>query len=314
MKTKNNLIIIIGFFLILIFHGCQKDSYTLGDLVAPSNLVVNVDVFGKDTNNPNGDGSGDIKVTATAANALAYKVDFGSTEARNFVAMKNGVYNYKYTTLGTKTYTVTVIAYGSGGTATTATKTITVKFDYQPSDFIVTNLTGGTSKTWIVDKSVAGHFGVGPWSGDDSSSPVWWQAGVNEKEGCCNCFYTASFTFTKQGSSFTVQMNTPDGIFSKGTPNTTLSGIPPQVVENGSIKEFCYSHPGSISQISFLPSASGIEESTKTSITLSNPNTVIGYGSVKNEYEILVLTANYMYLRVQGTEAGNAWYLKMKAL
>jgi hypothetical protein len=30
-------------------------------------------------------------------------------------------------------------------------------------------------------------------------------------------------------------------------------------------------------------------------------------------YEIMSIDANYMYLRVQGTETGNAWYLKLKA-
>jgi len=305
MKTKNNLILIIGFFLILIFHGCQKDSYTLGDLVAPSNLVVNVDVLGKDTNNPNGDGSGDIKVTATADNALAYKVDFGSTEAKNFVAMKNGVYNYKYTTLGTKTYTVTVIAYGSGGTATTATKTITVKFDYKPADFIVTNLTGGTSKTWIVDKSVAGHFGVGPWAGDGSRAPVWWSAGVNEKVNCCNCFYTSTFTFTKAGNNFSLAVSCPDGAFTKTGSLTNLPGIP------ASGDEACYAYAGGTNSLAFLPTPVTNDGSTNTIIKLGGKNIFIGYGALQDEYEILSIEANVMKLRIQGTETGNAWYLTL---
>jgi hypothetical protein len=32
---------------------------------------------------------------------------------------------------------------------------------------------------------------------------------------------------------------------------------------------------------------------------------------LQKEYEIMVITADYMYLRVQGTETGNAWYLKL---
>ena len=35
---------------------------------------------------------------------------------------------------------------------------------------------------------------------------------------------------------------------------------------------------------------------------------------IKKEYEILSISATAMYLRVQGTETGNAWYLKLKAL
>ena len=51
--------------------------------------------------------------------------------------------------------------------------------------------------------------------------------------------------------------------------------------------------------------------STRTSILLDGNTTFIGYGSLAKEYEILVIDANYMYLRVRGTETGNAWYLKL---
>jgi hypothetical protein len=45
---------------------------------------------------------------------------------------------------------------------------------------------------------------------------------------------------------------------------------------------------------------------------LSGVDTFIGYGAVQKEYEILVITPTYLYVRVQGTETGNAWYLKLK--
>jgi hypothetical protein len=53
--------------------------------------------------------------------------------------------------------------------------------------------------------------------------------------------------------------------------------------------------------------------STKVAIALSGNSTFIGYGAVQKVYEIMSIDANYMYLRVQGTETGNAWYLKLKA-
>jgi hypothetical protein len=302
MKTKNNLNFIIGFFLILIIHGCQKDSFTLGDLVAPSNLVVNVDVLGKDTNNPNGDGSGDIKVTATANDALTFQIDFGTTETKKFVQMKNGILNYKYTTLGTKTYTMTIIAYGAGGTATTTTKTVTVKFDYKPADFIVTNLTGGTSKTWNVDKSVAGHFGVGP---VDARSPAWWQAGVDEKVACCNCLYTSTFTFTKSANSYSLTVNCPDGAFTKTGEWTSLPGIPT------SGEEGCYPYAGGTNSIEFLPTSVNNEGSTNTIIKMGGNNIYIGFGALLSEYEILEIGTNVMKLRIGGMEPWTSWYLTL---
>ena len=65
----------------------------------------------------------------------------------------------------------------------------------------------------------------------------------------------------------------------------------------------------------FLPSKSGVAASTpstKVAIALSGGNTFIGYGALQKSYEILSIDATSMYLRVQGTETGNAWYLKLK--
>ena len=155
-------------------------------------------------------------------------------------------------------------------------------------------------------------MGVGPWS-TSSVTPEWWAAGVNEKVACCNCFYTSTFTFAKNATtgSYTLQVTSPDGAFTKTGSLTTLPGIP------GSGDEGCYSYSGGTSPFTFVPSSSGIAASapsTKTAILLAGNNTFIGYGAVQKEYEIMVISATYLYLRVQGTETGNAWYLKLKAL
>ena len=68
--------------------------------------------------------------------------------------------------------------------------------------------------------------------------------------------------------------------------------------------------------ITTLLAAAGIAASapsTKTAIVLNGNNTFIGYGAVLKEYEIMSITATSLYLRVQGTETGNAWYIKLKA-
>ena len=185
---------------------------------------------------------------------------------------------------------------------------MTVVSNFIADPAIVTALTNNTSKTWVVDKSVPGHFGVGPWTG--SVGPDWWSANVDEKVSCCNCFYTSTFTFTKaSATSYTIQVACPDGAFTKTGALTTLPGIPSSGAEG------CYSYGGGSGAFSFIPSSTGIAAatpSTQTSILLSGVDTFIGYGALQKEYEILVINANYMYLRVQGTETGNAWYLKLK--
>lgn len=309
---KNNLKTVFGVILLLIiFTGCKKTSYTLGDLTSPANIVVTTVLKGVDATHPNGDGSGDVTITVKADNALSYKVDYDANTAVDLVFLPTGSITKKYTSAvpGVYTFRITAVAYGKGGTSSTTTKDVTVRLDYTPDPTIVANLTGGSSKTWNVDKSVPGHMGVGPWSG--SAGPDWWAAAPNEKVACCNCFYTASFTFTKvvANNTFTLQAATPNGAFTKTGALTTLPGIP------GSGDEGCYTYAGGTTNFSFSPSVTGIPltSSTQTSILLAGNTTFIGYGATQKEYEILQITPTYLYLRVQGTETGNAWYLKLKA-
>ena len=293
----------------LTFYSCEKaEDYSLGDLTPPSDIEIIADIVGASAATPNGNGSGDVNFTIKANNALAYKIDYDASDGISLVFLANGKASRKYTKLGANKYTVTAVVYGKGGTSSVATKEITVQSNFTPDAAIITNLTGGTSKTWIVDKSVAGHFGVGPW-GDGNPTPSWWSAGINEKVGCCNCFYTTKFTFTKTASGYTLAVVSPDGAFTK---TGALAGGLPGIPDSGG--EGCYPYAGGSSSFSFVPSSTGLPASTpstKTGILLSGANTFIGYGALLKEYEILVLTPTYMYLRAQGTETGNAWYLKM---
>lgn len=283
----------------------------MGSLTTPTDLTITTTIVGQDANHPNGDGSGDVKITLAGKNVLSYSVDYDASDGISYVFLANGQVTKKYTKVGVNTYRITAIAYGAGATSTTITKDIQVRSDFTPDASIVTNLTGNSSKTWKIEKEVQGHFGVGPWS-TTSVTPEWWSAPPNDKAGCCNCFYTASFTFTKvSANSFTLTTTTPDGAFTK---TGTLAGGLPGIPSTGG--EACYSYAGGTSPFTFVPSGSGIAASTpstKTAISLAGNNTFIGYGAVLKEYEILSISATNLYLRVQGTETGNAWYLKLKA-
>jgi hypothetical protein len=296
------------FALLLVIGGCKKNNYSIGDLTAPSEVTITTTIVGQDGAHPNGDGSGDVIIALSGKNVLSYKIDYDAADGITLVFLANGKTTRKYTNIGLNTYRITVVAYGAGGTATTVTKDIQVRSDFTPSPTIVSNLTGTGSKTWNVNKDIPGHFGVGPWS-TTSVTPEWWAAGINEKVGCCNCFYSASFTFTKTSTGYTLTVATPDGAFTK---TGSLAGGLPGIPAAGG--EACYSYAGGTSSFSFVPSGSGIaaSASTKTAILLSGTNTFIGYGAVLKEYEILSITATSLYLRVQGTETGNAWYIKLK--
>ncbi|NNT72845.1 hypothetical protein HKT18_11515 [Flavobacterium sp. IMCC34852] len=319
---KNNFKYLSVAFLSIasLFVGCQDDDYSMGDLTAPTGLAIQTEVVGQDASNPNGDGSGKVNITVSANDAMSFKigynevtdlmapVEFSSVPSTIQNSISTGTIQKKFTSLGLHTYRITVVAYGRGGTSTTATADVEVVSNFAPDPSIVTYLTNDSSKAWKVDKSVPGHFGVGPWTG--AVSPIWWSAAIDEKVLCCNCFYTSTFTFTRvtSSNSFTIQAATPDGAFTKTGSLASIPGIP------GSGDEGCYSYGGGTTPFSFIPSSSGIASdtpSTQTSIMLSGSTTFIGYGSLQKEYEIMVITPTYMYLRVQGTETGNAWYLKL---
>jgi len=302
---------LLGLVLILIAnYSCSDKDYSLGELTAPANLTIDAQIVGANTANPTGDGSGDVIITVKADNAISYKIDYDASTPLDLNFLSTGTVTKKYTNLGVNKYLITAVAYGKGGTSTVATKEVTVRSDFTVDPQIVANLTGGSSKTWMVDKSVPGHMGVGPWS-SSSVTPEWWSAAINEKVSCCNCFYTARFIFSVNSAtkSYKLDVATPDGAFTKTGALTTLPGIP------GSGDEGCYSYTGGSSAFSFVPASSGVNStapSTLTSILLGGNSTFIGYGALQKEYEIMELNPNYMYLRVQGTETGNAWYIKLK--
>lgn len=299
---------VVAMLVLLAIGSCKKNEYSMGSLTAPSEVTINTKIVGQDAANPNGNGSGDVEITLTGKNALSYNIDYDASDGINLVFLESGKTTRKYTRIGLNTYRITVVAYGAGGTATTVTKDIQVQSNFTPSATIVTNLTGTGSKTWKVDKDLAGHFGVGPWS-STSATPEWYAAAPNEKAGCCNCFYTASFTFTKTATGYTLATTTPDGVYTK---TGALAGGLPGIPASGA--EACYSYSGGTSTFSFVPASSGVGTgTTKTAILLGGNNTFIGYGSVLKEYEIISITATTMYLRVQGTETGNAWYMRLKA-
>lgn len=297
--------------LLLVLGSCKKKDYKMGSLTTPTNVVINTKIVGQDATHPEGDGSGNVDITLTGNNVLAYQIDYDASDGINFELVPNSKTSYQFASDSVKNFRITVNAYGPGAATTTVTKDIRVRFIYNPDPAIVTNLFGTGSKTWSVDKSVAGHFGVGPWDAG-SVTPIWWSAGVNEKVACCNCFYTATFTFAKDANGNTLTVAAPDGAFTKtGDLANGLPGIP------STGDEACYSnYTGGSSSFVFLPSKSGVDASapsTTVAIALSGNNTFIGYGAVKKVYEIMSIDANNMYLRVQGTETGNAWYLKLKA-
>ncbi|MGA1226393.1 MAG: glycoside hydrolase family 16 protein [Tamlana sp.] len=124
MLKKMFYIIQIGLFLMLSCSG-GSDSNTTEEAkeIIPKNLTIQVDVFGANANNPNGDGSGNITCNASAASAATYGFKVGNeTEVKN----TTGIFNYTFSTEGLNDYVITVFAYSSTGHSISSFKKIAV--------------------------------------------------------------------------------------------------------------------------------------------------------------------------------------------
>lgn len=205
MKKMKNIKFIIGLCLtILVFTSCEKDNNEFGDIVAPANLEVAVEVVGQDDSNPYGDGSGVVNFTATANGAVSYKFIIDGIED----VVPSGIFAKSFFTVGTNTYDVTVLAYGVAGVSTSTTFTVEVLTTYTPPADLIEALTAGSSRTWRVKSEVPQHFGLGPVGG--SVPCEWYGAGPEEKAGLGS--YDDRWTFNIDG---TVTHTTNGDIFGR---------------------------------------------------------------------------------------------------
>ena len=118
--------------ILLLVFSCSGGDNGGGDLgggggtnppsnIIPSNLTFNVEIVGSDASNPNGDGKGVVKFSASATNAVNYSFRFGTGDSKN---SSNGSAEYTYSDAGTKTYDVKVLAYSSTNDYVSADKKI----------------------------------------------------------------------------------------------------------------------------------------------------------------------------------------------
>lgn len=91
--------------------------------IIPSNLTLTVEVVGTDGANPNGDGSGVVKVTATAIDAVNYRIRFNTG---NEVDSSSGFAEFTYDEYGTNTYNIFVVAFSSTGDYISTSQDVTV--------------------------------------------------------------------------------------------------------------------------------------------------------------------------------------------
>ncbi len=206
MKNSSTFYKTIFLVFAILLMSCEENNYEFGDIVAPSDLQVTADIQGLDTDNPYGDGTGKVSLTASASNAITYKFIYSGKEEM----APSGELEVSFSTVGINTYDITVQAYGTAGTSSTETIQIEVLATYEPPEDLLEMLYGDGEKTWRVKAESGGHFGVGP---ADGTSADWWSANAYDKADLGA--YDDRITFKSDG---TVTYVTNETIYGQSGP------------------------------------------------------------------------------------------------
>jgi hypothetical protein len=310
MKGYIKTSILIFAILLIGFNSCKKETYSLGDLPTPSNLVIVADIAGKTADAPNGDGSGVVNFNFTSTATISYKVDFGDGSAPQICQSK---ISRKYNKVGTKPYRVMVTALGKGGITSTSMKDIVVYYAFDVDPAIVTLLTGNspTGKKWRVDKDVAGHLGLGPGADRPDGNaetfiPSWWAAQPNEKVG--KGIYDDVYTFTST-KVFTHQTNGDLYGYKEYFARDFDPATPG--VYGGYGDEWILNYPDYTESFDYDGDKATSTSPKRDYITFSQKGHC-GFFSGFHKYMILEITDTTMWLRADlpGTNI-NAWYVKL---
>ena len=296
MITNKKLTLLALLFTVFAFSACKKAEYNIGDIVAPSNLVLTAAVVGTDAANPFGNGTGKVNIVIKADNAITYKIDFGDGNAAQMVP--SGVITYKYGAPGTAEYNITINAIGTAGSTSTITKKIKVFVNFTIPANILSNLTGGSSKVWQTDHDAPGHFGVGP---NNEFSPIWYAASPNSRDACA---YDDDITFSKDANdNVSMSIDNKGASFSIGAA-TAFYGF-----AGG---DGCYAiSTGGVRRLTFMDATTASTPAQSTRIQFTVPgNGIINFGTGGTSYEILSISATQIHLRNIGAD-GNSWYQKL---
>ena len=161
----NKIKYLLVVFSILIFS-CESEDYELGDIIAPTNLVITADIIGADSENPYGDGSGQVNFTATADGGITYHFIVNGSE----YLRPSGQFEMYFSSIGLNTYNLEVNSYGPGGSMTSGSISVEVLVTFEPPPELVAALTTGS---WRVQAEESGYLGVGPL---DSDTDNWYSA------------------------------------------------------------------------------------------------------------------------------------------
>lgn len=284
---KHNIFKLIGVLTwALLLSACQQNEYLTPDktkIPKAADIAVTVDV------------TYDENFLSTVA--FNYSAPLGTSPAFIFSSsdvVTKSQFTRTYKIAGT--YSVEVKAFNSHGISEGSQMVeFIIPYDYiapyDPSDD-VRLLSGGSSKTWVMDAATDGHFGCGESGGDGLN---WWSASAHNKDGWS--LYDNTLTFN---SDMTYTFDPVDGMIYVNTG----SGYEPSYNLNDGND---YIAPAEVQNTTYSLEMDG-------SIYLKFPaNTLIGYvphmDAVTNPtYRILTLTSSVLEFVVDNGSI--AWHFR----
>ena len=284
------------FLIIFLIFSCSGEGNADGGgveppptKIIPSNLVVNIEISGANSDTPSGDGSGVVKFTATATDAINYSFRFGTGESMESSA---GSVEYTYTDVGTKNYNINVLAYSSTGDFISSSKTITVYVRPESDADILQILSGGSEKTWKINAAYDAHFGTG---NKQFRYSTWWEAPSFSKNN--SGFYDDEYTFKEDG---TYMHKTNGDVFGKAKYlNQTYGSTGQNANSDGEIEKFTLSN--------YEDSFYVTKENDEKKIIFTN-NSFVGFYVGEHEYTLECNSENNILLRSVDSD-NNAWYI-----
>lgn len=301
MKSINYILIAL-FGLLLITSSCEKEEYELGDLTAPTNVNLTYEIVGADAEHPNGDGSGQVKFTATADNHITFNFDFGDGKDNAITA--SGKVTHVFSINGVNTFNVTVYAVGKGGVSSSSSTQVEVLSSFSDNEALAF-LTGGTSKSWYWAADQTGHLGLGPndqtYENGDHTWPAWYQAAPFEKSE--SSMYECEFVFTNDNGNLKFEQLNPTG-------EAFIQGIYSEELGLGPEGSYPWDIEG-VKNTSFGPASSiaTIDGGYRGTTMNYSDDGFMGFYCGSSEYEIIEVTENLLRVRVvQANEPTFAWY------
>lgn len=295
MKLNKYISLMLLTLVALNFNSCQDEDQEFGDLVVPTNIQIEVEYLDDidddgitDVSTAPGLGSGEVRFTVSADNAINYQV---IVQGENKFQGTNGV-NHIFSILGENTYDITAIATGVGGISSTMTITIDVLSLYEPPEDLLQMLRGDGSRVWRIKNEANGHFGLGPAGGDPFNffaAPADSKAGVGMYDDRYIFNEDGTFTHIVDATNDDPTVDITGTVFGREVLINELGGVGGGEPDGADITNYVYED---YQQQWQLTAPAGVE-----TLNLSGIGFIGYYVGGNHQYQILSRSADEMVIK-----------------